>query len=35
MNDTVRIALIALFAVALAKMLLPRVPGGSAIVAYL
>lgn len=35
MNDTVRIALIALLAVALAKALLPRVPGGSAIAAYL
>lgn len=35
MNDTVRIALIALVAVALAKMLLPRVPGLSAVAAYL
>jgi hypothetical protein len=34
-NDTVRIAVIALLAVALAKMLLPRVPGLSAFAAYL
>lgn len=35
MNDTIRIALIALLAVALAKLVLPRVPGLGGFVAYL
>jgi hypothetical protein len=34
-GDTVRIAVIALVAVILAKMLLPKVPGGAAVAAYL
>lgn len=35
MNDTMRIALIALLAVALARLVLPKIPGLSALAAYL
>lgn len=35
MNDTVRIAIIALLAVALAKLVLPKVPGLGSIAGYL
>jgi hypothetical protein len=34
-NDTLRIALIAVVAVAAAKFVLPRVPGGAGIAAFL
>jgi hypothetical protein len=35
MNSTARIAIIAILAVALARMLLPRVPGLSSLASYL